>query len=200
MSSNLFTPFTLRSVTFPNHLGIPPMCLFVAKDGFVNDIHVANYSKYAQLGFGCIIQEATAVGFDGRISRSCLGIWNDEFIPGLKRIVDIVHYYGSKIGIQLHHAGRKASTYAPFESSPKATVPKEEGGWDIISCSPIAYDDRHATPKEMTLDEVKSHIQLWADAAKRAVTAGYDFIEIHAAHGFLLHEFLSPLTNHRSDM
>ncbi|KAK8805438.1 hypothetical protein WA158_002094 [Blastocystis sp. Blastoise] len=196
---HLFSPYTLRNCTFPNRLGIPPMCLFVSKDGEVNDIHVANYAKYAQLGFGCIIQEATAIVPEGRISSHCLGIWDDKFISGLKRIVDAVHFYGMKVGIQLHHAGRKASTLTHFESPPKAAIPLDQGGWNVVSSSSIPHDSTTRIPHQLTIPEIKLIIKQWGDAASRAVQSGYDFIEIHAAHGFLIDEFLSPICNNRTD-
>lgn len=128
-----------------------------------------------------------------------LGIWKDEQIPGLKRIVDIVHLHDTKIGIQLAHAGRKASTYAPGSSKGHDTIPKEEGGWQTEAPSAIPYGPEMDTPRAMSIEEIHGIVDAFGAAAKRAVEAGYDFIQLHAAHGYLLHEFLSPISNHRTD-
>lgn len=135
----------------------------------------------------------------GTVKSRDLGIWKDEQIPDLKRIVDVVHLHDAKMGIQLAHAGRKASTYAPSTSKGHDTIPKEEGGWQTVAPSAIAFGPKMDTPKALSIDEIHGVVDAFAAAAKRAVVAGYDFIQIHAAHGFLLHEFLSPLSNHRTD-
>ncbi|OAO13925.1 NADH-dependent flavin oxidoreductase [Blastocystis sp. ATCC 50177/Nand II] len=179
---------------------IPPMDMFAAdKDGKVNDVVVGHYADYAHRGFGGIIQEASAVTPEGRISPVDVGIWSDDFISGLKRIVSVVHAENGKIGIQLAHAGRKGSTYTPGESNGRQYILPEEGGWQVVGPSDDAYNDLHGKPHALTVEEIQEVVAAFAAAAKRAVACGYDFIEIHAAHGYLLHEFLSPLSNHRTD-
>ncbi|CBK23248.2 uncharacterized protein [Blastocystis hominis] len=198
-TTKLFTPLKIRDVEFPNRMGVPPMCMYGSKDGYVSDVLIGIYADYAMSGFGGIIQEATAVVPEGRICDLDLGIWKDDFIPGLKRIVDVVHVYGAKIGIQLAHAGRKGSCYYPGAPKGRTSIPLEDGGWEVVGPTAEPYSSAYGTPHALTKDEIKEVVDAFAAGARRAVEAGYDFIQLHGAHGFLLHEFLSPLSNTRTD-
>lgn len=184
MEPMLFAPYTIKNVTFKNRIVMSPMCMYsVSKqDGKVADWHRIHYPTRAVGQVGLIIVEATAVSPEGRISDYDLGIWSDEHIDGLRQLVELVHAQGAHIGIQLAHAGRKA------------TVDDE-----IIAPSAIPFDERSKTPKEATIEDIQNTIQAFHDAARRAKEAGFDVIEIHAAHGYLINEFLSPLTNQRTD-
>ncbi len=184
MSSRLFSPYQLKNLTLKNRLVMAPMCMYMAenKEGYVTDWHVTHYGSRAIGQVGLIIIEATAVTAQGRISEHDLGIWDDSHIEGLKRIVDHVHELGGKIGIQLAHAGRKAMVDGP-----------------IIAPSALPFNDTMRTPEEMTNNQITETIEAFKKGAKRAKEAGFDVIEIHAAHGYLLNEFLSPLTNKRQD-
>ncbi|GGH79398.1 NADPH2 dehydrogenase [Pullulanibacillus pueri] len=179
----LFSPFTLKNVTFKNRIVMSPMCMYSCsdQDGKVNHWHLTHYTSRAVGQVGLIIVESTAVTPQGRISPQDLGIWDDVHIEGLKKLVDLNHEHGSKIGIQLGHAGRKANL--------------EE---TIIAPSAIAFDQMK-TPEEMTTKQIKDTITAFKDAARRAKEAGFDVIELHGAHGYLLHQFLSPIANHRTD-
>ncbi|MCT8138749.1 NADPH dehydrogenase NamA [Anaerobacillus sp. CMMVII] len=184
MSSLLFSPYELKNITLKNRLVMAPMCMYMAdnKKGFVTDWHVTHYGSRAIGQVGLIIIEATAVTPQGRISDQDLGIWDDAHIEGLKRLVDHVHELGGKIGIQLAHAGRKAMVKGP-----------------IFAPSPIPFNETMQTPEEMTEEQIFETVEAFKKGAERAKQAGFDVIEIHAAHGYLLNEFLSPLTNHRDD-
>ncbi|KAK8792893.1 hypothetical protein WA158_005057 [Blastocystis sp. Blastoise] len=196
---HLFTPYTIRGCTFPNRLMVPPMCIFCSENGYVNDGHIGQYFKYADLGFGGIIIEATAIVPQGRISPADLGLWDDDHIEGFKRLAKLAHNLGRKIGIQLDHAGRKASPnpHGAIKGTDSEKTGKVE--WQIEGPSAIAYDSNSDVPRELTHDDIKQIVKAFGDAAERAVKAGLDFIEIHGAHGFLIHEFLSPLSNQRTD-
>lgn len=179
----LYTKFELKNLQLKNRIVMAPMCMYSAKeDGILTDWHKVHYQTRAIGGVGMIIQEATAVEKRGRISENDLGIWHDHHIKKLKNMVDLIHSYDVAIGIQLAHAGRKSQTK----------------GEAIIAPSPIAFPNC-SEPLEMTIDDIKLVVQKFKDAAQRAFVAGYDFIEIHAAHGYLINEFLSPLTNKRTD-
>ncbi len=182
--SKLFTPVILRELEIRNRIVMPPMCQYsAATDGMANDWHLIHYVTRAVGGAGLIIMEATAVEPRGRISDYDLGIWSDEHIPMLKRITDNVHSHGAKIGLQIAHAGRK--------SGARGSVP--------VAPSAIAFDEEYATPEELTADGIEKIVAAFAEAAKRARRAGFDLVEVHAAHGYLLNEFLSPVTNRRTD-
>ncbi len=174
-----------------------PMCQYSAHDGFANDWHLIHYGTRAIGGVSAIIQEATAVSPQGRISYRDLGIWRDEHILELSKIVNFIHKQNTLAGIQLAHAGRKAATKIPWKPEEKL----EEGfsSWHIIAPSPIPFDDASQKPKELSKDEIKIIIQDFKEAARRAIMAGYDFIEIHSAHGYLIHQFFSPISNKRTD-
>lgn len=200
MSTNLFEPITLRGVTFKNRLWIPPMCMYSVTnhDGIATDWHLMHYGALAQGGAGGIIVEATAVVPEGRISPRDLGLWNDNQIAGLKRITDLAHGEGAKMGIQLAHAGRKGSTYSELDGKRGQTVEPTDGGWQTVAPSAIPYSGI-ATPQALDANGIQTVIEAFGAAARRALEAGFDFIEIHGAHGYLIHEFLSPLSNERTD-
>ncbi len=197
----LFSPLTIKSVTLRNRVGVAPMCQYQATNGLVGDWHKAHIGALAMGGPGLIIMEATAVRADGRISPKCPGIYNDEQVQAFKPIVDFARQQGAVMGLQLAHAGRKASAQIPWISGEHLTT--EEGGWDIIGPGSDAFDPDGKrlwkAPKAMDIDDIKAIQQAFADAAGRAFRAGFEFIEIHAAHGYLLHQFLSPLVNQRHD-
>jgi len=194
--SLLFSPLTLRGTTFRNRVWVSPMCQYSSEGGRPTDWHLVHLGALAQGGAGLVMTEATAVVPEGRISPEDAGIWNDEQAADYERIVDFVHGQGAVAGIQLAHAGRKASTRAPWRG--RGPVPVAEGGWETVGPSAVGYADWPA-PRELTADELTALPGLWAQAARRALRAGFDVAEIHAAHGYLLHEFLSPLTNRRTD-
>lgn len=177
----LFKEIKIKDMVLKNRIVMPPMCMYSAVDGFANDFHVIHYATRAAGQIGLIIVEATTVLPNGGITKDDLGIWSDDHIKPLSWVVNRVHYYGSKIGIQLSHAGRKAR-----DTSPKKAP------------SPIAYGD-YETPEQMTLDDIKEIIEAFKQGARRAYEAGFDYLEIHAAHGYLINEFLSPLSNQRKD-
>ncbi|MFE9942516.1 NADPH dehydrogenase NamA [Bacillus velezensis] len=184
MARKLFTPWTVKDVTIKNRIVMAPMCMYSSheKEGKLQPFHMAHYISRAIGQVGLIIVEATAVNPQGRISDQDLGIWSDDHIEGFAKLTEQVKAQGSKIGIQLAHAGRKAEL---------------EG--DIYAPSAIPFDEQSKTPAEMTTEQIKETIQEFKQAAARAKEAGFDIIELHAAHGYLMHEFLSPLSNHRTD-
>jgi len=184
MTIKLFEPYTIKNVTFPNRIVMSPMCMYSShkKDGKVENWHVTHYTSRAVGQTGLIIVEATAVTPQGRISEQDLGIWSDDHIDGLRSLVDLMKEHGSKTGIQIAHAGRKATV---------------EG--EIIAPSAISYSDKYKMPKEMTKEEIKETILAFQKGAERAKKAGFDVIELHGAHGYLINEFLSPLSNKRTD-
>ena len=193
---HLFDPITLRGTTFANRIWVSPMCQYSARDGVVGDWHMAHLGSFATGGTGLIVAEATGVVPEGRISIGCPGLYNDEQIAAWKHINDFVHTQGVKIGIQLAHAGRKAGTTLPGSDQTMATP--EEGGWQAVAPSAIAFPG-YPEPRELTRDEIKSLVHSFGNAAKNAVAAGFDLVEIHAAHGYLIHSFYSPLSNTRTD-
>ncbi|MDE3201451.1 MAG: NADH:flavin oxidoreductase/NADH oxidase [Acidobacteriota bacterium] len=197
MSQPLFEPLKLRSIEFPNRIGVSPMCQYSSEDGFANDWHLVHLGARAQGGAGLIMMEASAVLPEGRISIGDHGIWKDEHIPFLQRIVKFVHSQGSHIGIQLAHAGRKASMSVPFGGERLLT--SEEGGWQTVAPSAIPFSPSYSQPKALDKAGIQQVVAAFAAAARRAERAGFDFVEIHSAHGYLLHEFLSPLSNQRTD-
>lgn len=178
----LFDSFQLKNLIIKNRVVMPPMCMYSSHDdGLATDFHIIHYGSRAIGGVGLIIQEATAVLPDGRITKNDLGIWSDNHIPGLKKIVDTIHQFGAIAGIQINHAGRKAKVDDP------------------IGPSAITYGGDYKTPREMTEKDIKEVVKSFGDAAKRANEAGYDLLEIHGAHGYLIFEFLSPISNLRTD-
>ncbi|MCC6496893.1 MAG: NADH:flavin oxidoreductase/NADH oxidase [Propionibacteriaceae bacterium] len=197
---SLFDPLTLRGLTIPNRIFLAPMCQYQceARDGVPREWHLVHLGARAAGGFGLIIAEATGVVPEGRITPQCPGLWNAEQQEAWKRIVDFCHGQGAAMAIQLAHAGRKASTYRGFEAHQSGSVPIEDGGWETIAPSAIAFPGL-ATPREATAEDIARVVAAFADAARRADAAGFDAVELHAAHGYLLFEFLSPLSNHRTD-
>lgn len=189
----LYSPIKFRNLEIKNRWVMSPMCMYSSNDGVATDFHYVHYGSRAQGGTGLLMVEATGVVPEGRITNKCMGLWNDEQKESLKKIVDFVHQNSdSKIGIQLGHAGRKASTWNGKQIS-------LEEGWETVAPSKIPYAEEERIPHELSTEEVKKLVQDFKDAAKRALDAGFDLIEIHAAHGYLIHQFLSPLSNVRTD-
>ncbi|HEY0499394.1 MAG TPA: NADH:flavin oxidoreductase/NADH oxidase [Kutzneria sp.] len=194
--SALLSPFTVRGMTARNRIWVSPMCQYSAVDGGPDDWHLMHLGQFAAGGAGLVMTEAAAVSPAGRISPRDAGIWNAEQVQAWRRIVDFIHGQGAKAGMQLGHAGRKASTQPPWEG--RATVPASEGGWQSVAPSAVAFGD-YATPRELTEAEIRRVVADFAAGARRALDAGVDAIEIHAAHGYLIHQFYSPLSNLRTD-
>lgn len=195
--SALFSPLTIRNITLKNRIVVSPMCQYSSVDGFANDWHLVHLGKFATGGSALVFTEAAAVNPEGRISPDDLGIWKDEQIVYLKKITDFIKKNGAIAGIQLAHAGRKASYSSPWKGH--LYVAPQQGGWIPVAPSPIAQKSSQQTPKELTNDEIEEVITDFIEASKRAVKAGFDVIEIHGAHGYLINEFLSPLSNFRTD-
>jgi 2,4-dienoyl-CoA reductase-like NADH-dependent reductase (Old Yellow Enzyme family) len=195
--AHLFEPLALRSVTLSNRAAVSPMCEYSSDDGFANDWHLVHLGSRAVGGAGLVLTEATAVEARGRISARDLGLWKDAQVDFLSRIVRFLESSGAVPGIQLAHAGRKGSTAVPWEGA--AGVPPSAGGWEPIAPSAIPFSERTLTPRAMTLDDVGEVVRAFAAATRRAVAAGFRVIELHFAHGYLVHEFLSPLSNRRQD-
>jgi 2,4-dienoyl-CoA reductase-like NADH-dependent reductase (Old Yellow Enzyme family) len=197
MSHALFSPFQLRSVTFANRIGVSPMCQYSSRDGFATDWHMVHLGARAQGGAGLVMLEASAVVPEGRISDGDLGIWKDEHVPALERIANFIHSQGVRAGIQLAHAGRKASMSVPFCG--ERLLKPEEGGWQTVAPSAVAFSPTYSVPMALDQAGIDAVVEAFRQAALRALSAGFDFVEIHGAHGYLLHQFLSPLANQRSD-
>ncbi|THU93526.1 NADH:flavin oxidoreductase 1 [Dendrothele bispora CBS 962.96] len=196
----LFTPIKIRDVTFQNRIFVPPLCQYSADDGHATPWHMAHIGGIVSRGFGLTFIEATGVTPEGRITPEDLGLWQDSQIEPLKHIVDFAHSQGQKIGIQLAHSGRKGSTVAPWLHANAVATPAAGGYADkIVGPSPIPFTDVNPVPKELTKAGIAGLVKAWADAAKRAIRAGFDVIEIHNAHGYLLNSFISPVANHRTD-
>ncbi|MFW0737475.1 NADH:flavin oxidoreductase/NADH oxidase [Flavobacterium sp. T12S277] len=198
MASLLFSPLTIKKITLKNRIVISPMCQYSSIDGFANDWHLVHLGSRASGGVGLIIQEATAVSPEARISPSDLGLWKEEHIEKLQIINTFIVSQNAIPGIQLAHAGRKASVSIPWEGNKKLDI--AQGGWHTVSASAIPYhDDEPFLPEALDKDGIQKVISDFKSATKRAVKAGFQVMEIHAAHGYLLHQFLSPLTNVRTD-
>jgi 2,4-dienoyl-CoA reductase-like NADH-dependent reductase (Old Yellow Enzyme family) len=195
--SKLFTPLKIKNITLPNRIGMPPMCQYSALDGFVSDWHIVHYGARAAGGTGLIIQEATAVVPEGRITPGDLGIWSDDHLPGLKQIAAFISKHGSVPAIQLAHAGRKASCDLPWNGGKQLDL--KNGGWQTVAPCAIPFSPAERTPLQLDMNGIHKVISSFKTAAERALKAGYKIIEIHSAHGYLLQEFLSPLSNDRSD-
>jgi 2,4-dienoyl-CoA reductase-like NADH-dependent reductase (Old Yellow Enzyme family) len=193
----LFDPLTLRSVTLRNRLGVPPMCQYRATDGIASDWHLVHLGSRAVGGNGLVIAEATGVLPEGRISAGCLGLWNDAQADALAPIARFMAAHGAIAGIQLAHAGRKASSALPTAGGKQ--LRPEDGGWPVVGPSALAFSPDHVMPTELDEAGIAAVVTAFRDAAGRAVAAGFELVEIHAAHGYLLHSFLSPLSNQRSD-
>jgi 2,4-dienoyl-CoA reductase-like NADH-dependent reductase (Old Yellow Enzyme family) len=195
--SKLFSPLTIKNNILKNRIVMSPMCQYSAIDGFTNAWHEVHYGSRAIGGTGLIITEASSVSPEGRITPSDIGIWKDEHIPGLRRIVSFIHQHGSVAAIQLAHAGRKASCAVPLEGGKQLDV--KNGGWQTVAPSDIPFLGEDRTPESLNKEGINKVISDFKAATLRALTAGFKVIEIHSAHGYLLQEFLSPLSNHRSD-
>ena len=195
--SLLYSPFQLKGLTLPNRIVVSPMCQYRSKDGMANDWHLVHLGSRAVGGAGLIFTEAAAVSPEGRISPDDLGIWKDEHIEPLKRVTTFIREQGAKSGIQLAHAGRKASTAPPWEG--RYQVDATDRGWQTVAPSPIPFNEDDIVPAALTIDEIQQVVKSFAEAAKRSLEAGFDTIEIHGAHGYLINQFISPLTNKRTD-
>jgi len=194
---HLFAPLRLRDVTLRNRIGVSPMCTYSAADGVPSDWHLVHLGARAAGGAGIVIAEATAVEPNGRISPRDTGIWNDEQVDAWRPITAFLAEQGAVPALQIAHAGRKAGTAAPWDGGKPLT--DAEGGWEPVGPSAVAFDERFRTPRELPVADIEALTATWADAAVRALAAGFEAIEIHMAHGYLLSEFLSPLVNFRDD-
>ena len=195
---HLFSPLTIREVTFRNRIAVSPMCEYSSEDGFANDWHLVHLGSRAVGGAGLVMTEANAVTPEGRISPADLGIWKDEHVAPLARAARFIKAQGAIPGTQLAHAGRKASTAVPWQGG-QALTP-EQGGWTPIQApSAIPFSDAHQTPQALSAAAIGDLVAAFASAARRALDAGFEVVELHGAHGYLLNEFLSPLANHRTD-
>ncbi|MFJ5282124.1 NADH:flavin oxidoreductase/NADH oxidase [Streptomyces parvulus] len=202
--TTLFTPYTVRSLTIPNRVWMAAMCQYSAAPegdlaGAPNDWHFTHLAARATGGTGLIITEATAVTPEGRISSWDLGIWNDTQVDAFRRITDFLVSQGTVPGIQLAHAGRKASTERTWVDRGAPIAPDQEHGWQPVAPSAIPFTEKATTPVELTVDQIHELVQQFADGARRALQAGFQVVEIHGAHGYLIHQFLSPFSNHRTD-
>ena len=194
----LFSPLTIKSITLRNRIGVSPMCMYSADDGVANDWHLVHLGARAVGGAGLIIAEATGVSPEGRISPACAGLWAEKHIEPLARVARFVKQYGAVAGIQLAHAGRKASVAEPWNGNAQLEIGAR--GWDTIAPSAIAFGGNlPKVPQEMTLGDIARVQGDFVTAAKRALAAGFEWLEIHSAHGYLSHEFLSPFSNQRRD-
>jgi 2,4-dienoyl-CoA reductase-like NADH-dependent reductase (Old Yellow Enzyme family) len=194
---NLFSPITFKSITIKNRIAVSPMCQYSSQKGFANHWHLVHLGTRAIGGAGLVLTEAAAVLPEGRISPQDLGIWSDDHIQPLKEIVDFIETHGAVAGIQLAHAGRKASTKRSWDGRGMVTL--EEGGWSTVAHSALPFSHDSATPRELSIADIKEAIIAFTEAASRAYQAGFKVLEIHSAHGYLLHEFLSPIANQRTD-
>ncbi|HVU07170.1 MAG TPA: NADH:flavin oxidoreductase/NADH oxidase [Verrucomicrobiae bacterium] len=195
---HLFQPFTLKSITLRNRIGVSPMCEYSSEDGAANDWHLVHLGSRAVGGAGLVIAEATAVSPEGRITPGCAGIWADKHIEPVARINRFIKQHGAVPGMQIAHAGRKGSAALPWNGG--AHLPDDKGGWQTIAPSPLPFgDDLQKVPREMTEADIKRVQNDFVSAAERALAAGVEWLEIHSAHGYLSHEFLSPLANQRTD-
>jgi 2,4-dienoyl-CoA reductase-like NADH-dependent reductase (Old Yellow Enzyme family) len=197
--SLLFSPIQLAGVSFPNRVFVSPMCQYSCEDGFSNDWHLVHLGSRAVGGAGLVFTEAAAVLPEGRITPQDLGLWKDNHITGLKRIVEFIHGQGARAGVQLAHAGRKASMALPWAKEQRYLT-SSEGGWqNVMAPSAVPFAESFAEPIALDLAGIQTVIRAFATATERALEAGFDLVELHAAHGYLLHEFLSPLSNRRGD-
>jgi 2,4-dienoyl-CoA reductase-like NADH-dependent reductase (Old Yellow Enzyme family) len=195
--SKLFTPFNLRGVEFRNRVFMSPMCQYCAKDGIPDDWHLVHLGSRAVGGAGQVMAEATAISPEGRITYGDLGIWSDTHVEAFSRITSFIEARGAVPAIQIAHAGRKASTDVPWQGG--LPLPPDRGAWKPLGPSPVAFDDRSTVPRELTTGDQKDLVSGYEAATRRCLKAGFKVLEIHMAHGYLLHEFLSPLSNQRAD-
>ncbi len=197
LPSHLLQPLDCRRLVLRNRIAVSPMCQYSSVDGFASDWHLVHLGSRAVGGAGLVLMEATAVEPRGRISPADTGIWKDDQVPSLARIARFLIEQGAAAGIQLAHAGRKASTHPPFSGG--GTIPPAGGGWQPVAPSPIPFRDEDLPPVELSRVEISHIVAAFVDGARRALEAGFQVVEIHAAHGYLIHQFLSPLSNHRTD-
>jgi 2,4-dienoyl-CoA reductase-like NADH-dependent reductase (Old Yellow Enzyme family) len=197
-AAGLFEPLQIREIKFRNRIFVSPMCQYSCVDGFANDWHLVHLGSRAVGGAGAVIVEATAVEDIGRISPADMGIWKDQQIEPLARIARFAKQQGAVAGIQIAHAGRKASTDAPWRGG-RPLLTAEQDGWQPVAPSALAFDTGYAVPRELTITEIRKIVRAFADAAKRALDGGFELLELHNAHGYLASEFLSPLSNKRTD-
>ncbi len=199
--AELFEPLTVRSITLRNRVGVSPMCMYSSDDGMATDFHLAHLGKFALGGAGLVITEATAVSPDGRITPRCAGIWSDAHIEGWARTARFVKEHGAVCGVQIAHAGRKAGMGPPHSwgEGMREAVPVERGGWTPIAPTDAPFDARHPTPRRMDRADIDRVRGDFVSATRRALDAGFEWIELHYAHGYLAHEFYSPLVNDRDD-
>ena len=195
--TKLFQPIDIRGISLKNRIIVSPMCQYSAQDGFANDWHLVHLGSRAVGGAALVIFEATAISAEGRITLDDLGIWNNDHILKLRQITEFITSQDCVPGIQLSHAGRKASTHSPWKGH--GAISSVEGAWTTFAPSGIPYSESYSTPEALDLIGIKKIVKDFADAAERALVAGFKVIELHAAHGYLLHQFLSPLTNVRDD-
>lgn len=195
--SLLFSPLAIKNITLKNRLVMSPMAQYAAENGFATNWHQIHYGTRATGGVGLIMVEATAVVPEGRITPLDLGIWNDQHINNLQQITQFAHSQDVKIGIQLAHSGRKGSYSAPWQGN--HLLKAADGGWQTVAPSALPFEEKNEAPHTLSIPEINELVEAFAQAAQRAQQAGFDVIEIHAAHGYLLHEFLSPISNHRTD-
>jgi 2,4-dienoyl-CoA reductase-like NADH-dependent reductase (Old Yellow Enzyme family) len=196
--THLFEPFNLRGITLRNRIGVSPMCQYSAQDGCANDWHMVHLGSRATGGAGLIIMEATGVEARGRISPDDLGLWADEQVDPLARITHFLRSQGAVAGIQIAHAGRKASTFRPWDGG--GPIPAENPrGWPVVGASAKPFTDGYPEPHELSKEEIRQVQAAFRDAASRALSAGFEWLEIHGAHGYLIHSFYSPISNVRSD-
>lgn len=197
MTPRLFTPVTLRGLTVRNRVWLAPMCQYSVRDGLVDHWQLVHLAARASGGFGLLVTEATGVLPEGRISPQDAGLWSDAHAAAWRPVVDAVHARGAAVAVQLAHAGRKASTYRPW-APVQGSVPADDGGWRTVGPSPVAFPG-YAEPAALDGAGIARVVEAFADATTRAVASGFDAVEVHAAHGYLLHQFLSPLSNLRDD-
>jgi 2,4-dienoyl-CoA reductase-like NADH-dependent reductase (Old Yellow Enzyme family) len=194
----LFTPLTIRDITLPNRIAVSPMCEYSSEDGFASDWHLVHLGSRAVGGAGLVMTEATAVSAEARITPTDLGLWKTEHVGPLQRITSFIKSQGSVPGMQLAHAGRKGSTEAPWDGG-GAIAPDQPRGWRVPAPSPLPFNAGDPVPREMTAGDIEQAVEAFAAATRLALAAGFEVIELHAAHGYLVHEFLSPLSNFRTD-
>ncbi len=199
----LFSPLSLRSVTLKNRVVLAPMHQYAAREGFATDWHLVNAGRFAVGGCGLVMMESTKVERRGCGTVGDLGLWKDEFVPGLARCVQFIAAHGAVPAIQLGHSGRKARLTRPWEGQQPLTADHPEmfdwEGWELVAPSAVPHSDRLPTPRAFTRDEIPRVVQHWGEAAARAHRAGFEILEIHGAHGYLVHQFLSPVANRRND-
>jgi 2,4-dienoyl-CoA reductase-like NADH-dependent reductase (Old Yellow Enzyme family) len=195
--TRLFDSFRLRQLNFRNRVFMAPMCQYAAHDGHPSDWHLVHYGARAVGGVGLVMIEATAVAPEGRITPGDLGFWSDGHIPAFRKVAGFIRAQGAAAGIQLAHAGRKASCGTPAMGG--KPLPMGEGGWEVMAASALPFDQGHPTPRELDRPSLEALVAAYAEAARRSLEAGFQVAEVHMAHGYLLHSFLSPLSNHRTD-